>query len=171
MIADVEGFRGTVYRRERALSQASIKRAFDFVAASAILLFVLPVFIALMAAVACQFDGGPIFFSQRRIGRGGRSFKCLKFRSMCVDADRVLERILEQDLAAHEEWLATGKLRQDKRITEVGRILRTTSLDELPQLWKRSARRYEPCWTSPPSPRGSWKARTHCLADGPNTSL
>ncbi len=79
-------------------------------------------------------DGGPALYAHRRIGAGGREFMCLKFRSMITDGDAVLRRLLETDPKAAAEWSETRKLRRDPRITWIGRILRTTSLDELPQL-------------------------------------
>jgi Undecaprenyl-phosphate galactose phosphotransferase WbaP len=78
---------------------------------------------------------GPIFYGHERIGRGGRRFKVWKFRSMVLNADKVLEAHLEKDAALKAEWDLCQKLRKDPRITVVGRFLRKTSLDELPQLW------------------------------------
>jgi exopolysaccharide production protein ExoY len=79
-------------------------------------------------------DPGPVFFGHKRVGLGGRSFHCLKFRTMCTDADAVLQRVLASDPAAAAEWEATRKLRNDPRISRVGRVLREYSVDELPQL-------------------------------------
>jgi lipopolysaccharide/colanic/teichoic acid biosynthesis glycosyltransferase len=108
------------------------KRTMDVALSAAMLLFLLPVFLAITAAVV--LDGGPVFYSHRRVGRGGRPFGCLKFRSMRPDADRHLAELLARDPAARAEWNATRKLRRDPRVTPVGRVLRATSLDELPQL-------------------------------------
>jgi lipopolysaccharide/colanic/teichoic acid biosynthesis glycosyltransferase len=108
------------------------KRALDMGVSAAMLLVLLPVFLAIAAVVAS--DGGPAFFSHRRVGRGGRSFGCLKFRSMRPDADRHLAELLAHDPSARAEWEATRKLRRDPRVTPIGRVLRATSLDELPQL-------------------------------------
>ncbi len=91
-----------------------------------------PLFLAIMAASG--LDGGPIFFAHRRVGAGGRSFYCLKFRTMVVDAERVLEAALAQDPVMAAEWISSRKLTRDPRITPIGRFLRKTSLDELPQL-------------------------------------
>ena len=112
--------------------QSPIKSAFDFAAAAVLLVLLLPVFIVL--GLLIRLDGGPAMFSHRRVGTLGRRFQCLKFRSMVLDADAVLARLLRDDPAAAEEWAATQKLRNDPRITPIGRILRKTSLDELPQL-------------------------------------
>jgi UDP-galactose-lipid carrier transferase len=112
--------------------QSAIKSAFDFAAAAVLLVLLLPVFVLL--GVLIRLDGGPAMFTHRRVGTGGRRFQCLKFRSMVLGSDAVLARLLRDDPAAAEEWAATRKLRNDPRITPIGRILRKTSLDELPQL-------------------------------------
>lgn len=80
-------------------------------------------------------EGGPALFGQPRIGREGQLFTCLKFRTMRVDAEAALERLLATDAQAAAEWEAYRKLRNDPRITRVGAFLRKTSLDELPQLF------------------------------------
>ena len=108
------------------------KRTFDIAFSGFLLLLLLPVL--LMIALAVRADGGPVFFAHRRVGRGGAEFPCLKFRTMRVDADRVLEAMLRERPALRPEWEATQKLRHDPRVTRVGRLLRITSLDELPQL-------------------------------------
>jgi len=98
-----------------------------------LLILAAPVFLAIMAVSG--LDGGPIFFSHLRVGVGGRPFHRLKFRTMVVDADRVLEEALAQDPVLAEEWTSSRKLRRDPRVTSVGSFLRKTSLDELPQLF------------------------------------
>ncbi|UZK68176.1 sugar transferase [Sphingomonas sp. S1-29] len=80
-------------------------------------------------------DPGPILFRHRRIGKGGRSFHCLKFRSMVVDSDQRLADLLASDADARFEWAVNHKLKNDPRITALGRFLRKSSLDELPQLF------------------------------------
>lgn len=125
----------TVMRVRRdfdARLQAGVKRAFDIVVVSGILLFLAPLFGILSALVAAT--GRPIFFAHERIGQHGKPFKCLKFRSMAVDAKERLEEILRNDPAAAEEWRLTRKLKNDPRVTPIGAWLRKTSLDELPQL-------------------------------------
>ncbi len=81
-----------------------------------------------------RLDGGPAFYSQRRVGRGGRSFNCLKFRSMVADADELLKDVLARDPVARAEWENYQKLARDPRVTPIGKLIRATSLDELPQL-------------------------------------
>jgi lipopolysaccharide/colanic/teichoic acid biosynthesis glycosyltransferase len=80
-------------------------------------------------------SGGPVFYRDLRMGRDGKLFACLKFRTMVPDAERVLQEMLEEDPVAREEYARYHKLRDDPRVTRVGRFLRRTSLDELPQLW------------------------------------
>ena len=109
------------------------KRLFDL----AVILFMAPVVLPLMLCIflSVALSGGRPLFSQMRIGRDGRVFRCWKFRTMIPDADAALVRILREDSDLAEEWRRTQKLRLDPRITRFGRILRKTSLDELPQLW------------------------------------
>lgn len=109
------------------------KRAFDILVASAMLLFALPAMF-FIAVIMFSTDRGPIFFGHERIGHNGKRFRCLKFRSMVTDSQRALARHLELFPQARAEWKATQKLRNDPRITPIGRFLRITSLDELPQL-------------------------------------
>jgi len=110
-----------------------VKRSFDIVAALLILAAVAPVM--LLVAVLVKLDGGPVLFRHRRVGAGGAAFGCLKFRTMVVDAERALNNLLACDAAARAEWDAEFKLRKDPRITWLGRFLRKSSLDELPQLF------------------------------------
>jgi exopolysaccharide production protein ExoY len=109
-----------------------IKRGIDAVLTAAMLVVASPVMIVLWGLV--KLDGGPGFYGHVRIGRKGREFRCLKFRSMVVDADAVLNCHLAKNPAARAEWEATQKLAWDPRVTWIGRFLRESSLDELPQL-------------------------------------
>jgi Undecaprenyl-phosphate galactose phosphotransferase WbaP len=109
------------------------KRTFDIVVASAMLLFAFPAMF-FIAVLMFSTDRGPILFSHERIGQNGKRFRCLKFRSMVVDSQEALRRHLELIPQARAEWDATQKLHDDPRVTPLGRFLRVTSLDELPQL-------------------------------------
>ncbi len=124
----------TVPRREPALPTYSpVKRALDVV--GALLLGVVFSPLILVIALLMGLEDGPILFRHRRVGRGGRSFECLKFRTMVPNAEQILHELLERDPEARAEWVRDHKLRHDPRVTRVGRFLRRTSLDELPQLW------------------------------------
>jgi len=109
------------------------KRAFDVAAALALLLLLSPL-LAVVAMLVMR-DGGPCVFGHTRVGVDGRKFKCLKFRSMVLNADAVLKELLATDPAARAEWEKDFKLRNDVRVTPLGRFIRRTSIDELPQLW------------------------------------
>ena len=116
----------------RPLSRV-LKSSFDQIAAIALLILLAPLLMALAAIV--RADGGPAFYHHHRIGMGGRVFSCMKFRSMVLNADRALQELLDANPAAAAEWATTQKLRDDPRITWIGRFLRQSSLDELPQLF------------------------------------
>jgi Undecaprenyl-phosphate galactose phosphotransferase WbaP len=93
-------------------------------------------FTILLVAILIRLESpGPIFFGHRRIGRDHHSFRAWKLRTMQVNGDELLQKVLAEDGALREEWLRNRKLRHDPRITRVGRFLRKMSLDELPQLW------------------------------------
>ncbi len=109
------------------------KIAFDWLAAAAALIVAAPVLCIIAALV--KLDGGPVLFGHLRVGRDGRPFHCLKFRSMVVDSDAALSCLLRDDPLAAIEWAETHKLKRDPRITRIGRFLRASSLDELPQLF------------------------------------
>ncbi|MEH1646900.1 sugar transferase [Pediococcus pentosaceus] len=106
------------------------KRMLDIIASVIGLIVLSPVFLIVSLAIKAE-DRGPIFYSQVRLGKGQRPFKMWKFRSMIVDADKKLEKLLEQN----EVEGAMFKMKEDPRITRVGRFTRKHSLDELPQLW------------------------------------
>jgi Undecaprenyl-phosphate galactose phosphotransferase WbaP len=95
---------------------------------------VLPLLLALALLVYLE-SGGPIFYRDRRMGRDGKLFSCVKFRTMVPNAEALLQRVLKNDSSMREEYTKYHKLRNDPRVTRVGRFLRKTSLDELPQLW------------------------------------
>ena len=117
----------------RGIYRRRLKRAFDIAAILAALPIVLPV-IAILALLVRR-DGGPAFYSQDRVGRGGRIFRFWKLRSMVVNAEARLEAHLMFHPEARVEWNTTQKLKDDPRVTGIGRLIRKTSMDELPQLW------------------------------------
>jgi exopolysaccharide production protein ExoY len=110
------------------------KRAFDVLFSIGALLFFSPIFLFIYLAVRLS-SSGKVVYSHTRIGRGGVSFKCFKFRSMYADADVRLQQLLDAHPEMLKEWQATRKLKYDPRVTPVGNFLRKTSLDELPQFW------------------------------------
>jgi lipopolysaccharide/colanic/teichoic acid biosynthesis glycosyltransferase len=110
----------------------SCKRLTDVLGSAALLLFLSPLLATIWVLV--RTDGGPALFRHDRIGRGGAPFRCLKFRTMVPDSDRLLHDLVARDPRAAAEWRERRKLSGDPRITRIGRFLRITSLDELPQL-------------------------------------
>ncbi|MHA3914940.1 sugar transferase [Halovulum sp. GXIMD14793] len=126
---------GQISRSDTIKTQYSAwqKRCLDVILVLMALPLILP--ILLIIAFLVRRDGGPAFFGHRRIGRDGKEFTCWKLRSMVPDADRVLAMHLAADPLARLEWSATQKLLHDPRITPLGRFIRRTSIDELPQLW------------------------------------
>lgn len=117
---------------QAAPARSLVKRGVDILGSLLFLLALAPVMLVLCLLV--RMDGGPALFAHTRIGVNGRTFGCLKFRSMCIDAEKKLQELLARDPAARAEWERDYKLRNDPRITSIGRFLRQTSLDELPQL-------------------------------------
>lgn len=108
------------------------KRLFDLVFGVLFLVALAPVMA--LIALAVMRDGGAPMFRHRRIGANGKAFDCLKFRTMCVDAEARLAKLLSESDAARAEWERDFKLRDDPRVTRLGNFLRQSSLDELPQL-------------------------------------
>jgi exopolysaccharide production protein ExoY len=115
-----------------SIRRSTIKRALDIIVAATVFLLVLPLFISILVAIA--LTGMSPIYSHRRVGRNGREFGCLKFRTMAHDSDRILAELLKRDPKLRLDWEANHKLRQDPRVTRLGRVLRMTSLDEVPQL-------------------------------------
>lgn len=111
-----------------------IKRLFDIILSLIGLLFLIPVAMVIKIAYVLTGDFKSIFFTQKRIGKYGKEFRFYKFRSMIPNADEVLEKTLEMDKVLAEEYHVNKKLKNDPRITKIGKIIRKTSLDELPQL-------------------------------------
>jgi lipopolysaccharide/colanic/teichoic acid biosynthesis glycosyltransferase len=112
---------------------SKLKRIFDLLACVSALIILLP-FLVVVATLVKLTSPGPVLYGHIRCRRGGKSFKCWKFRTMVMDAQACLDKIL-QDPIIEAEWKATQKLKRDPRITPIGGILRKLSLDELPQLW------------------------------------
>jgi exopolysaccharide production protein ExoY len=110
-----------------------VKAGIDRSAALLALVLLLPMLL-MVAALIWLRDPGPVLFAHPRVGQGGRMFRCLKFRTMVRNGDEVLARHLERSPEAAREWEETRKLRDDPRVTRLGRTLRKTSIDELPQL-------------------------------------
>jgi undecaprenyl-phosphate galactose phosphotransferase len=116
-----------------ALSRA-IKKTFDLIVGVLMLLFLLPLITVISLLI--KFDSrGPVLYTQPRVGRKGRSFRIIKFRSMYADAQQRLKTLLADDESLRKEWESNYKLKDDPRITRVGKFLRKTSLDELPQIF------------------------------------
>jgi exopolysaccharide production protein ExoY len=99
-----------------------------------ILVLLAPV-MGVVAFLIWRRDGAPVLFAHYRVGHDGKLFRCMKFRTMYRDAERMLAELLEKDPAARAEWQNEQKLLRDPRITPIGHFLRRTSLDELPQLF------------------------------------
>lgn len=115
-------------------AQTPTKRVFDIVVAIFGLIFFGPILIGFAVAIKLS-DGGPAIFTQMRRGKGGRMFRCYKLRSMVPNASERLKTLLASDVDARHEWNLTQKLQNDPRITRIGRFIRKTSIDELPQFF------------------------------------
>lgn len=114
-------------------SSRFIKRTMDILGALAIITMLSPILLYLYFTI--RKDGGNAIYGHPRIGRHGKEFKCLKFRSMVTNSKEVLEELLQNDPEARAEWDKDFKLKNDPRITRIGHFIRKTSLDELPQLF------------------------------------
>jgi len=111
-----------------------LKRIFDIIFSLLALGLCLPLFMVVGLVIKLS-SKGPVFFSHVRVGRGGKRFKCYKFRTMYPDAEVRLNQMLACCAKTQEEWNHSHKLKQDPRITPIGSFLRKTSLDEFPQFW------------------------------------
>jgi len=132
---DLTGFLGLQIGNNLLHHESRIaKRTIDLVSASLLVLLLLPL-MAFISVLVLVESGFPVFYFQKRLGHGGRTFRIWKFRTMVQNSQEVLEEYLENSSELQEEWARNQKLRNDPRITRVGRFLRKTSLDELPQLW------------------------------------
>ena len=112
-----------------------LKRTFDIIVSILLLPLVIPIIVVFGVLIKLDSEG-PVFFIQHRLGRGEKTFKCIKFRTMYMNSDKILEEYLAKNPKAKEEWEKFKKLKgYDPRVTRVGRFLRKTSLDELPQIF------------------------------------
>lgn len=110
-----------------------LKRIFDVAVTVIGLVFIIPVLLVISILIYCE-SPGPVIFAHTRVGRDGVPFPCYKFRTMVVNAQDMLEEYLNANPTAKEEWQRDFKLKNDPRVTRIGKFLRKTSLDELPQL-------------------------------------
>jgi lipopolysaccharide/colanic/teichoic acid biosynthesis glycosyltransferase len=117
-----------------ALDGNFTKRLFDVCFSLLVLIFFSPIYLVLAGLIAIS-SPGPIFYVQKRIGKDFKSFSCIKFRTMVNNADEMLEMMMADSPQMRDEFEDSFKLKQDPRITIIGRFLRLTSLDEFPQFW------------------------------------
>lgn len=110
-----------------------LKRTFDITASLSAILILSP--LLLWVALKIRFSGPKVLFKHRRVGQEGKSFNCYKFRTMALNSEQLLKELLEKDQEARREWEEKMKITDDPRVTSIGKFLRKTSLDELPQLW------------------------------------
>ena len=109
------------------------KRAIDIVASLVGIIILCPIIVVTFFAYKFGEDNGPLFFMQKRIGQNGKMFRLYKFRTMVVNADKILMKKLKEDKDFREKYLSYRKVENDDRITKIGKFLRKTSLDEFPQ--------------------------------------
>ncbi len=132
---DLRGMLGLEIQQKLLVPRARrLKRVIDILLVLAFGVVALPLIVAIASLIRLT-SPGPAFFGQCRYGRKGQPFVAWKFRSMAANASHVLEQCLASDPALREEWRRSHKLRNDPRVTRIGRWLRQTSLDELPQFW------------------------------------
>lgn len=126
-------------KRLRSLAQHRLdgdfaKRLFDVMFSLSVLILFLPIYLVLVLLIAIS-SPGPIFYVQERVGRDYKAFGCIKFRTMVQNADEMLSDMMETSPQLRDEFENNFKLKQDPRITRIGKFLRLTSLDEFPQFW------------------------------------
>lgn len=117
-----------------SMGRGIFKRVFDVCFSSCVLICGAPLFLAISLTIRLS-SPGPAFYASMRMGKGGKLIRCWKFRSMCLNADEKIEELIAKDPQLKEEWETYAKLKNDPRITPIGKWLRKTSLDELPQFW------------------------------------
>jgi lipopolysaccharide/colanic/teichoic acid biosynthesis glycosyltransferase len=118
--------------RSQRQSRDLVKRLFDIIFSLSVLVFCAPLYLVLAMTIACT-SSGSIFYVQERVGKNYRHFGCIKFRTMIPNADRVLDAMMAQSADLRQEFSENFKLKQDPRITKIGKFLRITNLDEFPQ--------------------------------------
>ncbi|OKZ65292.1 MAG: hypothetical protein BHW02_04785 [Clostridium sp. 28_12] len=123
----------TRFRQGEALGYKILKRIVDIIGALFGIIMLVPMTIGIYIANLIVGDNGPIFYSQNRIGKDGKIFKMYKFRSMVMGADEKLEKYLEENEEARKEYKINKKLKDDPRVTKIGKFIRKTSIDEFPQ--------------------------------------
>lgn len=123
-----------ISRSLQSLDGELFKRLFDILFSLSVLILFAPVYLLLAFSIALS-SSGPIFYVQERVGKNRKKFYCLKFRTMVENADDILLEIMENSPHLRQEFEDNFKLKQDPRITGIGRFLRMTSLDEFPQFW------------------------------------
>ena len=111
-----------------------VKTAFDYILTLVGAVFISPLLVYIAYRIKKE-DSGPVYFAHTRIGKDGKPFPCYKFRSMVVNSQEMLQKYLVKNPAAREEWERDFKLKDDPRVTPIGKFLRSTSLDELPQIF------------------------------------
>lgn len=131
---DVRPISQTSTEPPRARARRAWKAFVDPTLALLLILLLAPLFL-LIALLVWRCSGRPILYGQERWGEGGRRFVCYKFRTMEIDAEARLQSLLKENAEARAQWRRFAKLKFDPRVTRIGRLLRRTSLDELPQLW------------------------------------
>ena len=131
-----------ISRSLQSLDGELFKRLFDILFSLSVLILFAPVYLLLALSIALS-SSGPIFYVQERVGKNRKMFYCLKFRTMVENADDILLEIMEKSPHLRQEFEDNFKLKQDPRITWIGRFLRMTSLDEFPQVLECFKRRHE----------------------------
>lgn len=117
--------------RQKSNMYLLVKRAFDFIFAFMGVFFLFPLFLIVSLLIKIEDPKGPVFFKQMRVGKNGQIFAMYKFRSMVVDAEKLLSKVAH----LNETTGALFKIKNDPRVTKIGKVIRKTSIDELPQLW------------------------------------
>lgn len=130
-----EGLEGLLVEQHLLLPvQQLVKRTMDLVISAIAGMFLVPLFLVLGLAIKIT-SPGPIFYGHTRVGKGNKRFKAWKFRTMCLNADKMIDEYLEQHPEHRAEWERDHKLKNDPRVTALGKWMRKWSVDELPQVW------------------------------------